>query len=113
MTAAFEDGLLLATARRVPREETHRDGVVALGRKLDPVVREFGRKKGMRDVEENARAVARTRVATGRAAVREVRKDFEPLLDDFVRGLAAERGDEAKPAGVVLERRIVEALTAR
>ena len=53
-------------------------------------------------------------IAAGRAAVREVGEDLERLLDDR-RGVALpiERGDEAEPAGVVLERRVVESLLGR
>ncbi len=49
-------------------------------------------------------------VAAAGAAVREVIENRQPLLDDVVRALAADVGDETNAAGIVLEKRIVQSL---
>ena len=78
-----------------------------------PLARHRALVEDVRDLEEDARAVPRQRVRPARAAVRHARQDLEPQLDDVVAGLAAEVGHEAGPAGVVLERGVVEAAGAR
>jgi hypothetical protein len=45
--------------------------------------------------------------------VGQVPKDLEPLRDDLVAGLTIQGGYETEPAGVVFERRIVQALASR
>ena len=63
----------------------------------------------MRDLDEDARAVAGARVAAGGAAMREAPQDLEPHLDGAVRWPALQVDDEPEPTGVVLVGRIVEA----
>ena len=103
MTAAFEDGLLVPQRRRVAREEAHRDAVVAGGGEVDSVVGERRRIELVGDLQQQPGAVAGARIAARRAAMGQVRENLEPLLDDLVRRLTRQRGDEPEPAGVVLE----------
>ncbi len=67
----------------------------------------------MRQLENDAGAVAGARVAAGGAAMGQVYEDFERLFDHVVRGGAVERGDESEPAGIMLETWIVKPLSRR
>ena len=67
----------------------------------------------MRDLNQNAGAVAGSRIATARAAVRQIDENFNAVADDLVRLLAAEVHDKAHPAGVVFVTGIVETLRSR
>ena len=67
----------------------------------------------MRDLEQDAGAVAGVRVAARRAAVGQVAEDLERAGDDLVRGLALRVATKPEAAGVVLEVGIVEALARR
>ena len=69
--------------------------------------------KGVRNLDQNARAVAGLRIAAAGAAVRQVDQDLDALEDDVVRFAPFDVGDEADAAGVVLMLRIVEALRRR
>jgi hypothetical protein len=110
----LEDRLLAAAAARVLREEAHRDRVVAEARqreRADPAV--GAREERVRELQEDARAVAGAGIAARSAAVCEVDEDLQRLGDHLVRGLAVERGHEAETAGVMLESWVVQALPGR
>jgi hypothetical protein len=64
----------------------------------------------VRDVDEDASAVAGAGVASRRAAVREAAQDLDAHRDDLVGGGAAKISDEAEPARVAFEGGVVEAL---
>jgi hypothetical protein len=109
----FENRLLMTALGGVAREKAHRDRVVALCRQLDLVFGQGGAVEVVRDLEENPGSVARARIAAGGATVRQVGEDLETLLDDLVRRLTIERGDEPEPTRVVFKRWIVEPLAPR
>ena len=67
-------------------------------------------KKGVRNLDQDARAVAGLRVAAGRAAMGEVDEDLEALADDLVALLAANARDQSHAAGIVLIPWMIEAL---
>ena len=106
----LEDGLELAAPGRLAREEAGGDGVVAGGGQGDALGAHLGGVQRVGDLQQDAGAVARARVAAGCAAVGEVLEDLEGLADDGVRGLAAGGRDEPEPASVMLEGGVVEAL---
>ena len=64
----------------------------------------------MRNLRQDAGAVAGARVGTDRPAVLEVAQDRERVLDQPMRLLALDVGDEPDAAGILVERGIVEAL---
>ncbi len=64
----------------------------------------------MRNLDENAGAVAGFRVAAAGAAVGQVDEDLDALDDDVVGFLAFDIGDKADTAGIMLVARVVEAL---
>src|SRR6202043_1874793 len=67
----------------------------------------------VRRLHQDAGAVAGARVGADRAAVLEVEQDLQPVLDDAVRLAALDVGDEADPAGILLQRRIEQAARGR
>ena len=67
----------------------------------------------VRDLHQNAGAVAGARIGTDRAAMLEIAEDGERVLDQLMRLAALDVGDEADPAGILLERGIVKALRRR
>ena len=67
----------------------------------------------MRNLNENAAAVAELGIGADRAAMVEVEQDLQAHLDDLVVRLIVELRDEADAAGVVLLGRVVEALGGR
>src|SRR3990170_5236813 len=69
--------------------------------------------KFMRDLHQDARAVAGQRVGPGRAAMGEVVQDLQAMLDDLPARTTFEIGDEADAARVVLALRIIESLRGR
>src|SRR5215472_5408640 len=67
----------------------------------------------MRDLDQNARAVACFRIASARSAMRKIDQDFDTLADDLVRPFAIKVYNESHPAGIVFVLRVVESLCLR
>ena len=63
-------------------------------------------------LDQNAGPVPRVRLAAAGAAVQQVDQQLQPLLDDSVRTPTLDIHDEADATGVLLVRRVVEALRA-
>ena len=64
----------------------------------------------MRDLDENAAAVAQLRVGADSTTMIEIEQDLQALLHDAVRLAIMHVGDEADTAGIVFMARIEEAL---
>ena len=110
----FFDDLFDQGARRaVARHEELADRIMAGRgqRQAEPVA--FGREEGMRNLDENAAAVAELGVGAGRPAMVEVDENLQALLQDVVRLAVAKVGDETDAAGIVLPCGVVKALAAR
>ncbi len=60
--------------------------------------------KFVRDLNQDAGAVAHARVRAGRAAMLEIAENAQAVLDDLVRLAALDVGDEADAAGILVER---------
>ena len=84
------------------RQEHHPDPVLAGRGKDHALGRHLGAVEVVRDLDQDAGAVAHQRVGTDRAAVVQVLEDLEPLRDDRVRLAPRDVGDEADAARVVL-----------
>ena len=67
----------------------------------------------MRNLDENARAVARFRVATAGAAVRQVDENLYALNDDVVRFLSLNMRNEPNSAGIMFVTGVVKTLGGR
>ena len=97
----------------IARHEQGADRVFA--RRRQPEAELVGRRgeERMRDLHQDAGAVAGARIGADRAAMLEIAQDRERVLDDLVGFAALDVGDEADPAGAFAQRRIVEALRRR
>ena len=80
------------------------------GGNVNPRLAHSRRKELVRNLNQDAGAVAGFRIAAARAAMRQVDEDLNALGDDVVRRFAVDVGDKADTAGVVLVTRIVQAL---
>ena len=98
---------------RVARHEQVADGVFAGLRQLEAERVGLLGEKCVRDLHQDAGAVAGARVGADRAAVLEIAQDGERVFDQLVRLAALDVGDEADAAGILLQRRVVEALRRR
>ena len=73
----------------------------------------LAREELVRNLNQDAGAVAGFRIAAAGAAMRQVDQDLNALDDDVVRFLTLDVGNEADAAGIVLVARIVETLRGR
>ena len=109
----LDDLLHLGAQRRVLRHEDEADRVVAGLRQGEAEPLRLLGEEGVRDLHQDAGAVAHQRVGADGAAMLEVLEDPQPVLDDPVRLLVLQVDDEADAAGVALVRRVVEARGGR
>ena len=65
----------------------------------------LAREERVRDLHQNAGAVAGARIGADGAAVFEIAENVERVGDDLMRLLALDVGDEADAAGILLHRR--------
>ena len=108
-----DDALDDFAPRRLSRHEQGADRVFAGLRQLEADLGRLAREEGVRNLHQNAGAVAGARIGADRAAVFEVAQDAERVGDDLMRLHALDVGDEADAAGIFLERRVVQAFGRR
>lgn len=82
-------------------------------RQLDAEPGALLHEEAMRDLGEDAAAVAKLGIGTDRAAMVEIVQDLQALLDDRMGLAVLHVGDEADAAGVLLIGRIIETLALR
>ncbi len=92
------------------RQEHHADRVAAVRWQLE--ARGHGAEEGIRDLQQDARAVSGVGIGAGGASMLEVAERLETLLDDRMRRLAPELGDQRHAAGVSFVGWVVEATWA-
>jgi hypothetical protein len=80
----LEDAHLGGARGAVTRQEALGNSVVPFVRELDSGAAKDAFVVGVGQLQENARSVARARVAPCRASVREASKDFDSLCDHVV-----------------------------
>ena len=107
---ALEDAFALQAVVRLHRQEDHADAVLARRRQGETQLGALAREELVRDLDQDAGAVAGSRIAAAGAAVRQVDQNLDALEDDVVRLLALDIGNEADAAGIVLVARVVQAL---
>ena len=110
---ALEDAFALQARLRLHRQEGHAHAVFAGGRQGEAELGAFAGEELVRDLDQDAGAVAGFRIAAAGAAVGQVDQNLNALDDDVVRFLALDVGDEADAAGIVFVARVVEALRWR
>ena len=95
----------------VARHEQHADAVLAGLRQRDAELLRLAREELVRDLHQDAGAVAGARIGADRAAMLEIAAgSCSASCDDLVRLAALDVGDEADAAGILGERGIVEAV---
>ena len=82
---ALDDSFAQQPLLRLHRQEHHADAVGARLGQRETQLRAFARKELVRDLDQNAGAVARLRIAAASAAMRQVDQDLDALADDVVR----------------------------
>ena len=92
------------------RQEEHADTIVAGGGQADAEFRGRSTKERMRQLQQDAGAIARSGIAPYSAAMVEIREKRERVRNDRVRSLSPQVRDESHPASIMLERRVIEPL---
>ncbi|MET3246990.1 hypothetical protein ABIE53_003735 [Burkholderia sp. OAS925] len=92
------------------RQEHHADAVFAERRQGHALPCHFLAIETVRNLDQNARAVAHERIGADSAAVVEILQNLQALLDDLVTFLALDMSDEADAAGVMFVLRVVQPL---
>ncbi len=110
---ALKDAFALQAAVLFHRQKAHGHAVSARLGQLHAQLAALAHKEGVGNLNEDAGAVARLRVATRRAAMGEVDENLEALADDLVALFAADAGDQAHAAGIVFIPWMIEALRLR
>src|SRR5262245_18855126 len=98
---------------RLDRQEHHPHAVLSGRRQGEAELAALAREELVRYLDEDARAIARLRVAPAGPAMRQVDENLNPLDDDIVRLVTLDVSDEAYPAGIALVARVVKALSWR
>ena len=91
-------------------QKNHGHAIGARFGQLHPQLTALARKIDVWNLNQNARAVTRLRIATRRAAMSEVDEHLEALADNLVAFFPANAGDQPHPAGIVLVARVIESL---
>ena len=110
---APDDGFAIDALGPIARHEHMADAVMAGLGQSDAERRACLAQEFMRDLHEDAGAVARERVGAGGAAMGQVFENLQAVLDDLAAWPAFEIGDETDAASIVLVLRIVESLRGR
>ena len=91
-------------------QKRHAHAILAFGWQCESQCRAFARKKLVRNLDQDARAIARFGIAAAGAAMRQVHEHLNSFEDDVVGFTAFDAGHEADPAGIVFMARVVETL---
>src|SRR4029077_5794474 len=108
---ALQNSFALQPLMFLYRQKRHADAISPGQRQFEAQLATLPHKELMWDLEQNAGAIARLRIASAGSAVRQVEQHLDSLAYDFVTLVAANIGHESDPAGIVLLRRMVEALS--
>ena len=101
--ALFEDALGVGHALLVLRQKQHRHAVIALFREDLSALLGLLAKEAVRDLEEDAGAVAGVALEPDAAAVLEVDEDGEGVVENLVALVPVDARERSDAAGVVLE----------
>src|SRR4029077_1248877 len=108
---ALQNSFALQPLMSLHRQERHAYAISPGQRQFEAQLATLPHKELMWDLEQNAGAIARLRIASAGSAVRQVEQHLDSLAYDFVTLVAANMGHESDPARIVLLRRMVEALS--
>jgi hypothetical protein len=107
---ALQDAFTGQALMRLHGQERHADAIFAFGGQAEAERGALAGEELVRDLNEDAGAVAGFGIAAAGAAVRQVDEDLDALRDDVVGFVALDAGDEANAAGVVFVAGMVQAL---
>ena len=99
--------------RRLHRQKYHAHAVLARRRQREAQLFTLAREEFVRDLDQDAGAIASFRIAAAGAAVREIDQDLQPFENNLVRLLALGVDHKADTAGVVLVSGVVQTLRFR
>ena len=109
----FQDAFAKPPFMPLHGQERHAHSVFARGRQAEAQTCALSFEKGMRDLDENARPIARIGIAPAGSTMSEVDQNLDSLEDDVVAFLAGDISHESDAAGIVLKLRVIETLRAR
>jgi hypothetical protein len=92
------------------RQEDHANAIFTVRRQHNALLGHFLTIETVRNLDQDARAVAHQRIGAHSAPVVEVFENLQALLDDLVAFLALDVSDEADAAGVMFVLRVVQTL---
>jgi hypothetical protein len=107
---ALQDAFALQARMRLYRKEGHAHAVFPGRGQREAQPGALAREEPVRNLDEDAGAVAGFRVAAAGSAVRQIDQKLDSLDDDVVRLLTLDVGDEADAAGVALAGGVVKTL---
>ena len=110
---ALKDAFALQAAVLVHGKKAHGHAVSAGLGQLNAQFAAFARKKDMGNLDEDACAIARLRIATRRAAMGQVDENLKALADNLVAFFSANAGHQPHAAGIVLVAWMIETLRVR
>ncbi len=108
-----DDLLVVLDAGGIARHEDMTDGVFASLRQCHALRGHFLAEEAVGNLHENARTIAHQRICADGAAMGQVFKDEQAVLDDLVRLDAFHMGDKANAAGIMFIGGIVKTLPFR
>ena len=113
--AFFADNAFENTFRDQPfmalhGHEHHAHAVLTRGRQREAQRGCFAGEKPVRNLNQEAGAITRLRVAATRPAMSQIDEDLDAFFDDVVRFLALDIGDETDATGIVFVGGVVEPL---
>jgi hypothetical protein len=104
----LQNAFAVQTGMLLDRQKGHPDGVLARSWQSDTQRGALTRKKLVRNLNQNTRAVTGLRIAAAGASVGQVDQDLNALLDNLVALVAANAGNKADATRVMLMRRVVK-----
>src|SRR5690606_25574487 len=106
----FEDLPAPVPFQSIPRQEHEAYGVLPHRRQLDAELHTLPAEERVRDLDEQAGAVAGQGVTATSAAVLEVEEDVHTFAHDVVRWLTPDICNETDAAGIMLKLRVVQSI---
>ncbi len=110
---AFEDAFTGEALVRFDGKEGHADAILAFGGEGEAERGAFAGEEFVRDLDEDAGAIAGLGIAAAGAAMGQVDEDLDAFGDNVVGFMAFDAGDETDTAGVMFVSGVVEALGGR
>ena len=110
---ALEHSFTVQTRMLLDREKSYSDGVFSWRRQSKSKALAFARKELVRNLDEHSGAIASLGIAAACATVREIDQDLNSLLNDLMALFAANAGDKAHAAGIMLVRGMIKTLRRR